>query len=86
MLYHEYGIHSAIYIEHQSRKNYITQEHVWSSSGSTSQKTNQATSKVFFRYTSKLIYIVTNFHVSDEFHRGPEFSYNYIINYLIIVS
>ena len=37
----------------------------WSSSRSTSQRMKQAISKVFFGYTSKLIYIVTSFHASD---------------------
>ena len=37
-----------------------------------------------YLYTSKSIYIVTNFHASGELHWGSEFSYNYIINYLII--
>ena len=75
-----------LYIEYRSGKNYVIQENMWSSSSSTSQRMNQTTSKVFFRYTSKSIYIMTNFHTSDELHRGPEFSYNYIINYIIITS
>ena len=29
------------------------------------------------------MYIVTNFHVSDELYQGSEFSYNYTIDYLI---
>ena len=64
--------------------NYVIQENMWSLSGSTSQRMKQATSKVFFGYTNKSIYIMTNFYASDEFHWGPEFSYTYIINYLII--
>ena len=39
----------------------------------------------FYLYTSKSIYIVTNFHTSGVLHRGSELSYNYIINYLIII-
>ena len=72
-----------LYIEHLSRKDYVIQEKAWSSSSSTSQRINQANSKVYLGYTSKSIYIVTNFHASDELCRGPEFSCNYLIDYLI---
>ena len=70
----------------QSRKDYVIQKNTWSSSSSTSQRMNQATSKVFCLYTSKSIYIVANFYASGELHQGPEFSYNYILDYLIITS
>ena len=50
----------------------IIQENAWNSSGSTSQRMKQATSKVFLGDESKLIYIVTEFHASDEVLLGPE--------------
>ena len=78
--------YSAIALAGQSRKDYVIQKNAWSSSSSTSQSMNQSTSKVFYLYTSNSIYIVTNFHASVELHRGSEFLYNYIINYLIITS
>ena len=62
--------HSAIYM--YSTMDYIIQENAWSSSGSTSQRMKQATSKVFLGDESKSIYIVTEFHASDELLRGPE--------------
>ena len=60
--------HSAIY----NTMDYIIQENAWSSSGSTSQRMKQATSKVFLGDDCKSIYIVTDFHASDELLRGPE--------------
>ena len=78
---HAEGMHAIygiiqLYIEHRSRKFYIHpgERMEFKLRGSISQRMNQATSKIFFRYTSKLIYIVTNFHASDEHHRGPEFA------------
>ena len=65
---HVYMAHSAIY----STMDYIIQENAWSSSGSTSQRMNQATSKVYLGDESKSIYIMTEFHASDEVLRGPE--------------
>ena len=47
--------HSAIY----STMDYIIQENAWSSSGSTSQRRKQPTSKVFLGDESKSFYIVT---------------------------
>ena len=55
-----------LYIEHRSRKDYVIQENAWSSSRSASQRMNQATFELFFRYISKSINIVTNFHTSDD--------------------
>ena len=46
--------------------DYIIQENTWSSSNSTFQRMKQATSKVFLGDASKLIYIMTEFHASDE--------------------
>ena len=63
-----YMAHSAIY----SKMDYIIEENGWSSSGSTSQRRKQPTSKVFLGDESKSIYIVTEFHASDELLRGPE--------------
>ena len=65
-----------LYIEHQSRKDYIIQEHVEFKQ----QYFSENELGNFYRYTSKSIYIETNFHASDELHQGPELSYNYIIN------
>ena len=31
----------------------------------------------------KLLYMFTDFQVSERLHRGPEFSHNYLIDYLI---
>ena len=56
-----------------STMDYVIQENAWSSSSSTSQRMKQATSKVFIGDVSKLIYIMTNYHASDELHRGPVF-------------
>ena len=64
-----YMAHSAIY----SIMDYIIQENAWSSSDSTSQRMKQATlKKVFLEDESKSIYIVTEFHTSDELLPGPE--------------
>ena len=52
--------------------DYIIQENAWSLSGSTPQRMKQATSKVFLGDESKSIYIITEFHTSDELLRGPE--------------
>ena len=42
-------------------------------------------SKVFAGYTCKSIYIMsTDFQISEELCRGPKFSYNYTIDYIII--
>ena len=54
-----YGIHSAIYMA-LFKIDYVIQENVRSSSGSTSQRKNQATPKVFL-YTTKSINIMTKF-------------------------
>ena len=62
-----YMAHSAIY-----NGLHPIQENAWSSSGSTSQRMKQATSKVFLGDESKSIYIVTEFHASDELLQGPE--------------
>ena len=78
-----YGIHRYNYIEHQSRRDYIIHENVWSSSSCTSQRMKLATSKVFL-YASKVICTMANFHASEELCGGSEFSCNYTINYLII--
>ena len=56
-----YMAHSAIY----STMDYIIQENTWSSSGSTSQRMKQATSKVFLGDESKSIYIVTELQMSS---------------------
>ena len=55
-----------------SSMDYIIQENVWSSSNSTSRRLKQATCKVFLGDASKSIYIMTEFHTSDELLRGPE--------------
>ena len=61
--------------------DYIIQENAWSSSDSTSQRMKQVTSKVFLGDESKSIYIVTEFHASDELLRGPAWDFhNYIID------
>ena len=39
--------------------------------------------KVFAGYTCKLLYMFTDFQVSERLHRGPEFSHNHLIDYLI---
>ena len=67
-----YMAHSAIYMTLYSTMDYIIQENAWSSSGSTSQRMKQATSKVFLGDESKSIYIVTEFQASDELLRGPK--------------
>ena len=36
--------------------------------------------------TNKCIIIIVNFQVTNGLHGGPESSYNYTINYLIITS
>ena len=64
-----YMHHSAMY----STVDYVIQENVWCSSSSISQRMKQAISKVFIGDVSKSIYIVTNYHASDELNRGPEF-------------
>ena len=50
--------------------DYIIQENAWSSSNSTSKRMKQA--KVFLGDASKSIYIVTEFHTSDELLQGSE--------------
>ena len=60
---HQRTEEGACYIAIYSTMDYIIQEDTWSSSGSSSQRMKQATSKVF---ESKSIYIVTEFHASDE--------------------
>ena len=62
--------HIQLYI--YSTMDYITQENGWSSSSSILQRMKQATSKGFLGDESKSIYIVTEFHASDELLRGPE--------------
>ena len=61
-----------LYMHHSvivySTMDYVIQENVWSSSSSTSQRMKQATSRVFIGDVSKSIYIVTNYHASDELH------------------
>ena len=64
-----------------STMDYIIQENAWSLSGSTSQWMKQTTSKVSLGDASKSIYILTNFHASDELLRGPDrVFHNYIID------
>ena len=43
-----------------------------------------ATSKVFAGYTRKSIYSPTDCQVPEGLCRGPEFSHNYTIGYIII--
>ena len=43
-----------------------------------------ATSKVFAGYTRESIYIPTDCQVLEGLCRGPEFSHNYTIGYIII--
>ena len=45
---------------------------------------SEATSKVFAGYICKSIYIPTDFQVPESLCRGPEFSHNYTIGYIII--
>ena len=33
-----------------------------------------------------ILYILTDFQVSERLHQGPEFSHNYLMDYLIITS
>ena len=59
---------------------------VYNLSNRTSQKNEQATSKVFAGYTSKEIYTIANFQASNGLHQSRPWIYNYTINYLIIMS
>ena len=34
----------------------------------------------------KLLYMFTHFQVSERHHQGPEFSHNYLIDYLTIMT
>ena len=54
--------------------DYIIQKSAWNSSGSTSQRIKQlqATFWYFSEMRAMSIYIVTEFHASDELFRGPE--------------
>ena len=45
---------------------------------------SEATFKVFAGYIYKSIYISTDYQVSERLCRGPEFSHNYTIGYIII--
>ena len=45
---------------------------------------SEATSKVFTGYIRKSIYIPTDCQVPEGLCRGPEFSHNYTIGYIII--
>jgi hypothetical protein len=49
----------------------------------TRQRRQHAACKVFTRYTRKILYIFTEFQVSERLHRGPEF---YLIYYIIITQ
>ena len=60
--------YSTMALAGQSRKDYVIQKNTWSSSSNTSQRMNEVTCKVFCLYTSKSIYIVTNFYASGELH------------------
>ena len=39
---------------------------------------------IFTGYTRKILYIFTEFQVSERLHRGPEFLNDYLIGYIII--
>ena len=64
-------------------QDYVNQESMWSSNGSTDQRKYLATSIVFAGSMRKSIYISTDFQISERLHRGTEFSHNYTIGYLI---
>ena len=78
--YNNYGI-CVLYIE---RLHYVSQENAWRSNGSTCQRKQRATFNVFAGYVRKSIYISTDFQISKGLRRGPEFSPNYTIDYIII--
>ena len=70
-----------VYIALTPIQDYVSQENAWSSNGSTCQ---HATSNIFTGYMHKSIYISTDFQISEGLRRGPEFSHNYTIDYVII--
>ena len=77
--YNNYSI-CVLYIE---RLHYVNQENAGRSNGSTCQRKQRATFNVFAVYVRKSIYISTDFQISEGLRRGPEFSPNYTIDYLI---
>ena len=50
------------------------------------RKVRHSAFNVFSGYMRQILYLLTNFQVSERLHGGPEFSGNYLIDYIIITS
>ena len=64
-------------------RDYVSLENACSSAAAAHQRRQYTAYKVFAGYTQKILYILTEFQISERLHRGPEFSHNYLIDYTI---